>query len=549
MREESESLAEVLRLAAQRVEETIAGEERLRSLFDAVTAVSGDLELRPTLERIVDAAARLAGARYAALGVLDASGEELAQFVTVGIDDDGVAAIGSLPHGRGVLGQLIQDPKPLRLHDITAHPSSYGFPANHPPMSTFLGVPVRIRDEVFGNLYLTEKYGGAEFTAEDEQAVIALASAAAVAVENASLFERSERRGRRVGATSEIQHAVLENTPIDKVLQLVAVRAREVMVGETAQVLLRNHDGVLVVQAAAGPNAEALLGREIPAAGAVADVVERGAAVQLPRGLELPGLPQSGSAMLVPFSGPDEMAGAMIVNRSGPVRGTPDEEELSALQGFANQASIALRLAGAQADRSALALVRDRERIARDLHDLVIQRLFAVGLTLQGIGAQAQASLSEQLVEAVRDIDRTIADIRSTIFGLERDQRSAGLRGQIMDTLASAAPGLDPELVMDGPIDLSVSRAIGAELVAVLAEALSNIVRHAKADRVSVSVRVRGDELTLVVSDDGVGFEMDGRRSGLRNMAERAEALGGACSIESQRDVGTTIEWRVPLAS
>ncbi len=523
-------------------------EERLRALFDAVTAVSGDLELRPTLERIVEAAARLADARYAALGVLDADGDELAQFVTVGIDEAGIAAIGPLPHGRGVLGQLIKDPKPLRLQDITAHASSYGFPPNHPPMSTFLGVPVRIRDRVFGNLYLTEKNGGAAFTEEDEEAVIALASAAAVAVENAGLYERTERRGRRVSAANEIQQAVLENTPIDKVLHLVAERAREVMEGQAALLLLRNRHGVLVVQAAAGPDTSELLGHEIPAEGPLLDVVERGATAQLAQGGDLFDRALSGPAMVVPFASPDETGGALVVNRFAGDRGAPDEEELAALQGFANQASIALRLAAAQADRSALALVRDRERIARDLHDLVIQRLFAIGLSLQGIGAQAQPELSEQLTEAVRDIDLTIFDIRSTIFGLERDRRSAGLRGQVMEVI-SGIPGVDPELRMDGPIDLSVSKAIGGELLAVLGEALSNAARHSKAEHVQVSVRVAGDTLTLLVRDDGIGFEPGGRRSGLRNMAERAEALRGTLTVEAAPDMGTLVEWRVPLGS
>jgi len=546
---ESESLAGLLREVVEHVEGAIANEERLRALYDAVTAVTGTLELRPTLQRIVEAAARLASAQYAALGVLDSTGEALAEFVTVGIDDAGVAAIGDLPHGRGVLGVLIEEPNPLRLPDIAAHPASYGFPDNHPPMHTFLGVPVRIRDEVFGNLYLTEKQGGADFTPEDEEAVMALAAAAAVAVENAGLYERSEERGRRLAATGAIQHAVLEHRPLSEVLHLVAECARDVTLGHTALLLLRSQHGPLVVEAAAGEGVAGLLNAEIPIAGVLAEVIENGVTVHLAEGLGLPDLSLGGSAMLVPFAGPDEAAGAIVVSQA---QATPaSEDELSALQGFASQTSIALRLARAQSDQAALAVVRDRERIARDLHDVIIQRLFAIGLTLQSAdGPVTHPEVSEKLIGAIHEIDRTIHDIRSTIFELERDERSPTLRGQIQDLVRSAPAGIDPELSIEGPIDLTVPGPVGATVLAVIAEALSNAARHAKAETVSVDVRVSGRELSVVVVDDGVGFEPEGgHRSGLRNMVERAEALGGACDIVSAPDEGTVVRWRVPLGT
>ena len=545
---ESETLALLLREVVEHVEGAIANEERLRALYDAVTAVSGTLELRPTLQRIVEAAARLADARYAALGVLDSTGEALAEFVTVGIDDVGVASIGDLPHGRGVLGVLIQEPINLRLQDISAHPASYGFPANHPPMHTFLGVPLRIRDAVFGNLYLTEKQGGAEFTPEDEEAVMALAAAAAVAVENAALYERSEESGRRLAATGAIQHAVLKHRPISEVLQLVAECARDVTLGQTALLFLRSQHGPLVVKAAAGDKTARLLDAEIPITGALADVIENGATVHLANVSALPVLSLIGSAMLVPFAGPDEAAGAILVSQE---QGTPaSDDELSALRGFASQTSIALRLAQAQADQAALAVVRDRERIARDLHDVIIQRLFAIGLTLQSAdGPLTRPDISEKLGGAIHEIDRTIHDIRSTIFELERDQRSPTLRGQIQDLIASAPAGVDPQLSIGGPIDLTVPGPTGATLLAVIAEALSNAARHAKADTVSVDVQVDARELSLVVTDDGAGFEPNrSHRSGLKNIADRAEALGGTCEIESNSSAGTTIRWRVPLS-
>lgn len=523
--------------------------EPFQALYDAVMAVGSNIQLRPTLEHITEAAARLVDARYAALGVLDRTGEALSEFVTVGIDEAGIAAIGALPHGRGVLGLLIKDPRPLRLHDVAAHAESYGFPAHHPPMRTFLGVPIVVRGNAFGNLYLTERRGGDDFTSEDEDAVVALAAAAGVAIENADLYEQSEQRLLRVEATAEIQHAVLEQRPIPDLLQLVAERALKVTRGHTSFVVLPSRKGYGIVQAAAGHNATELNGTEVPLTGTFADVMERGATLLLPQGLAHFALVSAGPAMLVPLSGPDEGRGGIVVTREQTAQTMPDDDDLATLHGFASQMSIALRLAGAQADRANLAVVEDRERIARDLHDLVIQRLFAIGLTLQTAGSRVeQPEVAEKLADSVKEIDRTIHDIRSTIFELELDHLRGSLRGQIIDLVGAAPDGINPDLSIEGPIDLSVPAPIGAALLAVLAEGLANAARHASADRVAVEVIVGPAELSVTVSDDGIGFESaDQLHSGLRNMTDRAAALGGECRIDSARGAGTTIRWRVPL--
>jgi signal transduction histidine kinase len=361
-------------------------------LLDAVITVGSDLDLETVLRHIVESAVSLVDARYGALGVLDEAGTSLSQFLTVGMDDETYRAIGPLPKGHGILGLLIRDPKPIRLPDLHEHPDSYGFPPNHPPMKSFLGVPVRIRDQVFGNLYLTNKTTAEVFTDIDEELVVALAVAAGVAIENARLH----------------------------------VRVQE------------------------------------------------------------------------------------------------------------------------------LALLEDRERIARDLHDTVIQRLFATGLRLQGaIRLVQRPEAIERISQAVDDLDLTVKHIRTAIFGLEASRRTAGALRQGVLSLtseASGALGFEPQVLFSGPVD-SVPDHIATELLPVVREALANVARHAHATSVEVELVVNGDVVVRVV-DDGRGMPADPRAGGrgLSNMHERASRLGGALHVKSGADSGTIVEWRVPIA-
>ncbi len=370
-----------------------AGPRSLRQLLDAVMTVGSDLDLEAVLRHIVESAVSLVDARYGALGVLDETGTSLAQFLTVGLDDETYDAIGPLPKGHGILGLLIVEPRPIRLPDLREHPDSYGFPPSHPPMKSFLGVPVRVRNQVFGNLYLTDKTTAEVFTDIDQELVVALAAAAGVAIENARLH----------------------------------LRVKE------------------------------------------------------------------------------------------------------------------------------LALLEDRERIARDLHDTVIQRLFATGLLLQGAARLAQRpEVVERIVQAVDDLDLTVKHIRTAIFGLEASRRAGGgLRRRVLSLASEAAGplGFEPHVLFDGPVD-TVPEEIAIELLAVLREALTNAARHAHARRVDVEV-VSGGEVVLRVIDDGRGLPED-RRSGGRglvNMEARASRLGGAMHAARGPKAGTVLEWRVPTAS
>ena len=371
----------------------MAGPRSLRQLLDAVLSVGSDLDLPAMLRRIVEGAVELVDATYGALGVLDETGTRLVQFITIGVDDETHRAIGDLPEGHGILGLLIVDAEPLRLPDLTEHPDSHGFPPNHPPMRSFLGVPIRVRDQVFGNLYLTDKKSAEVFTDVDEELVVGLAAAAGVAIENARLHERVHE----------------------------------------------------------------------------------------------------------------------------------------------------------------LALIEDRERIARDLHDTVIQRLFATGMSLQGTARLVRTdpgAAIERIEGAVEDLDLTVKHIRTAIFGLEAARgRGDGLRNRVLDLVRDAGGllGFEPRVLLDGPLDTGVEPRVGAELVATLREALSNVARHGRASRVDVEVVVEGD-VCLRVMDDGTGPPADStpRGHGLANMRARAEKLGGSLEIGSAPLGGMMLTWRAP---
>ncbi|MEO3927110.1 GAF domain-containing protein [Micromonosporaceae bacterium B7E4] len=546
-------LDELLQETLDRVGEVVTSRERLRALLTAVVGISTDLDLRSTLDRIVAAACRLADARYAALGVIGPD-RQLTEFITHGIDPETSARIGDLPHGRGVLGLLIADPRPVRMPDITRHPQSYGFPPNHPPMHSFLGAPIRIRDQVFGNLYLAEKQGATEFTDDDEEIVVALAAAAGVIIENARLFAMAHRRERWLAAAAEITGVLLGEVRRTDALRLIARRAREVAEADVAMVLLYDEEaGEFTVEVAdGGRTAGDLVGAVLAAADTafVEPVTRRRQAVaeSLAKAAPWPVAVGTGPGLISPLIVGDVLHGVLVVGYpAGEQAGTDVEGTLLAT--FAGQAALALERARAQEERELLVVLEDRERIARDLHDVVIQRLFAMGLQLQTVAPLAgRPDVRQRLNATVDDLDSTIRDIRRAIFEL-RTPMTAALRTEIRDLVAGSAEalGFRPALELTGPVDSAVPDGMRPDLLAVLGEALSNAVRHARATRVTVTVEVRDGELRVRVADDGVGTDPAQARGGLVNLRERAERRGGSFGIDRTEPTGTTIVWRVPL--
>jgi signal transduction histidine kinase len=554
---------ELLQELLLRVGDVIDAQERLRGLLDAVVVIARDLTLDRVLDRIVRAASQLADAEYAALGVLGSGRERrLQEFITFGLSDDQRAAIGDLPRGKGLLGHIIDHPEPLRLADIHAHPESYGFPSHHPPMTSFLGVPIRIRDKVFGNLYLTEKRGGGNFTDEDEEIVVALAAAAGVVIENARLYEEGARREAWLGASVEITSALLGRATRAEALQLVADRARSVASADVAYVLLNESDSELVVRVVSGVAADGVVGIKVPRAGSLAGsvvssgdmfVVEQSALdAGQPRDFPAPpDWPRIGPLVILPLRTASGVDGALVVGWAQDNTHVFYEVDLELPAAFAEQAALALEVTKAQEDQALLAVFEDRDRIGRDLHDLVIQRLFAIGLGLENTMRLAgRPEVSDRISAAVDDLDATIKDIRRSIFSLSVPTDAADLRKELEDILAAAAEGLrfQPVLRTSGPVDSSVSAAIRPHLVAVVTEAVSNAARHAHAEVLVVTVSV-GDEIGVVVTDDGTGFDPTAldRESGLGNLRYRAESLGGTCVVTSARGHGTTVAWTVPV--
>jgi signal transduction histidine kinase len=548
-------LDELLHEMLDRVGEVVASRERLRALLDAVVAIGGDLDLRTMLQRIVAAACELAGARYAALGIVGPD-RQLSDFITHGIAPELHAEIGELPHGRGVLGLLITDPSPVRMPDITQHPRSYGFPPNHPPMHSFLGAPIRIRHQVFGNLYLSEKRDAAEFTEDDEEIVVALAAAAGVAIDNARLFALATRRERWLAAAAEITAVLLGEVHRAEALPLIARRAREVADADLVLVLLYDEAaGQFTVAAVDGPDGvtAGLVGTAL----AAADTTFRRAVTTSQHMLldDLTGAAQwpvpvpAGPAMVAPLGRSDALHGVLIVgHRAG--HDARSDDDVALLSSFADQAALALERARAQEERELLLVLEDRERIARDLHDVVIQRLFATGMELQStVPHTSRPEVAKRINNAVDALDATIRDIRRSIFEL-RTPQGASLRTELRDTVEAAAGvlGFRPVLDTSGPVDSAVPEDIVPEILAVLREALANVARHAKATAVRVSVRATDGQVAVIVQDDGIGIDPALARGGLVNLRDRAGDLGGTFEVRRDEGGGTVIDWRVPLS-
>ncbi|MCW2888421.1 MAG: sensor signal transduction histidine kinase [Streptosporangiaceae bacterium] len=539
-----------------RLETVLATRDRVHTLLETVVSIGSDLDLETVLFRITEAGTTLADARYGTLAVISDDGEHLVRLVTVGATEEEIAAIGHWPQGLGILGLLVKDPCAVRLGDLSAHVDSHGLPADHPPMRRFLGVPIRVRDKHFGNLYLTEKTDGGEFDEEDEVVIAALATAAGVAIENARLYQEACRRERWLQASAEISTALLSGTSPEDVVGLVARRAREICDADLATVaLVRPGTRELRLSAADGAHAGALRGLCLSIDDAAsASVYRTGTPLLLEDGREaasnagIPGDVPVGPTLIVSLGHGGTARGVLaVVNEPG--RPVFDDATLGLLEPFAAQAAVALELAERRADTERLALLEDRDRIAKDLHDTVIQRLFATAMTLMSaVEVTDKPDVARRIQRSVDDLDATIRQIRSTIFALQADPEDESLRSRLYSIVDAATAGLGfaPSVRLDGLLDTAVCADAADHLLAVLREALSNIGRHAKAHQVRVSVDV-GDQLVLRVEDDGIGIPATGRRSGLRNIGERAESLGGSFAADAGDEGGTVLVWRIPL--
>ena len=542
-------LDELLEELQHRLTDVRSTRDRISSLLEAVLAVGSDLDLQTVLRRITEAASNLVDAKYAALGVIGDDGQ-LSQFITVGIDDELHARIGSLPRGKGILGLLIRDPHPLRLDDLGQDPATSGFPPHHPPMTTFLGVPIRVRDEVFGNLYLTEKRGGGSFDEEDESVVLALAAAAGVAIENARLYDAARRREGWLRASAEISSSLLGERDPDDVLQLVARRARELAHANTSFVALPVGEDHLLVEVADGEGAAELLGTRLSRTSSPSGKVLQDGEPQLLVGVHAQDVLAAspiGSALLVPLAS----RGVLVVTT---VDGAPSLQPavVGEMSAFAAQAAVGLEIAQRRRDAQRLVVFEDRDRIARDLHDLVIQRLFATGMQLESAARLIERpEAATRVRRAVDDLDTTIREIRSTIYALQNEPTSSrpSLRSRLFDVIDAGTEqlGFAPAVRLAGLVDTAVPPELGEHLQAVLREALSNAARHAGATRVEVVLEV-ADSVQLVVRDDGRGLpEGDLRRSGLGNLADRAALAGGTFTATRRPEGGTELVWAAPL--
>jgi signal transduction histidine kinase len=549
-------LTELLDEVQDRLAAVTRTQARVQDLLDAFLSVSTGLDLDTTLRRIVEAAAGLVDARYGAFGVLRPGGG-LGAFVTVGIDPELSARMGRLPEGKGVLGELIINSRPLRISELGAHPSSVGFPEHHPPMRSFLGVPVLVRGEVFGNLYMTEKRDG-DFTAEDETMLVALAGAAGVAIDNARLYAVGEVRQRWLAAEGDVRATLLAGLPPEETLQLVVDRVRT-LTGAHAAWLVSGpdpQDDSYRVQAQSGEGLVDVIGHTLDPADspALQAVVSAGAVGQV----DMATTPYSGPnqhicwgpTIGVPLRVSDAQAAVVIAARR---TGEPpfDESTGPLISAFADQVALALDMAARQQVARQLDVYEDRDRIARDLHDHVIQRLFATGLSLQAAATRVRdEALQQRLSQIVTQLDETVRDIRTTIFDLHTNgapDSEDSLRRRVLDIVTAAAePALSPTVRMSGAVDSLVTGALATDVEAVVREGVTNAARHSGGRHVTVTLDV-SNEVVVEVRDDGRGIDATVARSGLGNLAQRALARGGQASAHAAPEGGTLLQWHVPL--
>lgn len=532
--------------------------DRKDVLLEAGLTLASELSLPIVLQRIVDLAAQVTDARYGALGVIGEGGE-LVEFITTGVSARQRRAIGPPPRGRGILGLLIKQPKPIRIANIAEHAKSVGFPANHPPMRSFLGAPVQAMGKVFGNIYLTEKRGARQFSRDDEESLIILATQAGVAIANATLYAETRQRERWLDALRDISSDILAGSDENSLLAGIAEHARDLARADSATILTAGSTpGELLVAAAAGAHAAQVEGQSVPAAESISgevmesgrplvteDAGAHGRAYQpiIRRG-------HVGPAIFVPLRVRGRATGTlMVANLTGGRRF--DEGTVKLVETFADQASVAMELARAQADVRRVGLMDERERIAKELHDGVIQSLFAVGMGLQGTALiTASPEQAARIEGAVGELDRVIRDLRNYIFGLRPGILADRQLDQALRSLGEevqARSRLNVVVEVDSELAASLSGR-SQEIVQLTREALSNVARHANAKNSAVRLARAGGNATLVIEDDGSGFEprQDGQGNGLRNMRERAASLGGKLRISSKRGQGATIRVTFP---
>ncbi|AYJ06459.1 sensor histidine kinase [Mycobacterium avium] len=548
-------------MTGNRFDELAAARDQTEKLLRVIAEIGAGLDLDATLHRIISAARELTSAPYGALAVRDRHAN-LISFVHEGMDAETVRRIGHHPVGKGLLSLSLLDTPALRMDDLTAHPAAAGFPEHHPAMRAFLAVPITIRGAVFGNLYLTHVDEARVFSDADEMAARALAFAAAVAIDNAQVFERERMSVKWIEASREITTALLSRTePHRRPMQLIAERACALTDAEQAIVLVPADPGepgnpevdTLVVSAAVGLPAADVLGQRVPVRGSTSGAVFKSGEPLITDEFRYPiqAFTDAGRrpAIVMPLRARDEVVGVIAIAR-GTEQPPFDESYLDLVRDFATHAAIALVLAAAREDARQLAVLAERERIAHDLHDHVIQRLFAAGMDLQGTLARARSpEVADRLNRTLDDLQTIIEEIRTTIFALRSPAAVAGdFRHRIQRVIAELTENRDlvTTVRMDGPMT-----AVGAELAehaeAVTVEAVSNAVRHSGASRLTVQIGV-ADMFTLDVIDNGRGIASGNtRRSGLANMTRRAEQLGGSCEISSPPGGGTRVHWTAPL--
>ncbi|MDD4866824.1 MAG: GAF domain-containing protein [Mycobacterium sp.] len=542
------------------LDELLAARDQMEQLLRVIVEIGAGLDLDKTLHRIVAAARELTSAPYGALAIRDPEGD-LVAFVHEGMDEETAGRIGHLPVGKGLLSLSLLDTPALRMDDLAAHPAAVGFPEHHPPMRAFLAVPITIRDSVFGNLYLTHVDPARTFSESDEVAARALAFAAAVAIDNAQLFERERMAAKWMEASREITTALLSSDePHRRPLQLIAERARGLTDAEQAIVLVPADAGVpddevdaLVVSAAVGVHAAAVIGQRVPVQGSTSGAVFRSGEPVNTDCLRYPiqAFTDVGQrpAIIMPLRADDEVVGVIAIAR-GADQPPFDDSCLGLISDFATHAAIALALASARQDSRQLTILAERERIAHDLHDHVIQRLFAAGMDLQGTLARARSpEIAERLNRTLDDLQTIIEEIRTTIFQLRSTVgRNGDFRHRIQRVVADLTENRDivTTVRMHGPVT-AVDGELAEHAEAVTAEAISNALRHSGASRLTVEVSV-GDMFVLDIFDNGCGIPAGNRRSsGLTGMKYRAEQLGGTCEVSNPPEGGARVHWTAPL--
>jgi len=539
----------------ERAHEVMATQARLRDLITANNTIVSDLDLSTVLTRIAEVARRLLGAEYAAMGVIAKDGH-LEQFIHVGMPDEVVAQIDHLPEGKGLLGALIEDPRPVRLRTLSEDQRSSGFPAGHPPMGSFLGVPIRVRDEVYGNLYLTNQEDG-EFSADDEAIAEALAASAGIAIANARLFDESRYRERWSMALAETNRHMLANEE-ENALQILIERMLSLAKADVVCVVVavpdRNH---LVVDRAIGLNAEELQEMTFPLEGSIVRTVIADGVPRIVNQAEgyasddLLARTSMGEAILAPFDVNARQGGILVVARSP---GSPEfhSRDVEMTSSFADQVTLAVQRADLRANQQRMHTLEDRSRIARDLHDHVIQRLFGAGLSLQAVASGlGPGDSSDRILEQISSIDDTIAQIRDSIFALKNDSRNptGGLRSRLHEVINRVSDQLPatPNVRFLGPVDLMSDREVTDDAAAVVTEGLANIIRHADAKTVTITVSAASGQLSIDVIDDGAGLDGRPLRSGLANLRDRAEQRGGMFAAQDAKPRGTHLTWSIPI--